>query len=276
MMLVSFSVILAVFFFGLTASAGEAADNSITCPNGRRSVQTWLSLQNRRQRRSYWNDYLTSTIRNVCVRSQHEHPPGLLCECINDRIQCGTRPSNRDRGWWAQALTMCFTECRCRGDTRPMNSQLTDATQAPRKEDPFWGEMEDQQDDLSQSGTSSQASKDWTLQSIWGKTKKICGWKSCSGPGSCNSLRGIDGCDRLVCRVWEPTPFGIKDSSACYIPHSSGMFNSFSALGGRSVDQAACACNASYISHQCCEEPDGIVWEAPEAKLGELNSELKI
>lgn len=37
-------------------------------------------------------------------------------------------------------------------------------------------------------------------------------------------------------------------------------------------DQLACPCNATYVSYSCCESGTGIVWEAPDKKLGELEA----
>ncbi|KAI9678174.1 MAG: hypothetical protein M1817_006119 [Caeruleum heppii] len=44
-------------------------------------------------------------------------------------------------------------------------------------------------------------------------------------------------------------------------------------LGGRSpsdVPAIACACNATYVSRGCCDSDDGMIWEAPSLKLGNL------
>jgi hypothetical protein len=42
-------------------------------------------------------------------------------------------------------------------------------------------------------------------------------------------------------------------------------------LGGRrDFDAEYCACNATYISGACCDSLDGLIWEAPEMKIGEL------
>ena len=40
--------------------------------------------------------------------------------------------------------------------------------------------------------------------------------------------------------------------------------------GGKRHETEPCACNTTYVSHGCCDSEDGRVWEAPEAKLGEL------
>jgi hypothetical protein len=31
-----------------------------------------------------------------------------------------------------------------------------------------------------------------------------------------------------------------------------------------------CPCNTTYVSQACCDGHDGMIWEAPELKLGEL------
>ncbi|KAI9676055.1 MAG: hypothetical protein M1817_000798 [Caeruleum heppii] len=36
------------------------------------------------------------------------------------------------------------------------------------------------------------------------------------------------------------------------------------------ADFMACPCNGTYVSEACCEAPDGMVFEGPEKKLGEL------
>jgi hypothetical protein len=277
MMPLSFSTLLALFFFGLTAIAGPAGDNAIQCPNGPRSVQRWL---NRRpvpttafeiEKREFWDIYWLSTIQDVCIPSPHNSLPGLGCVCIQHRIICAPNGRNRNRYGFLEALGMCRDLCRC-GTGPDFDKGLIDADQVKaQQQDSFWnakGSYEDQ----SQSDVSSKASDHWSLRA-WSKTKQICGWKTCRGPAGCNSLRLSDGCGDLVCRVWEQTPGTFDDLSACFIPHS-GVISTISGLGGRSIDQPACACNATYISHQCCEKPDGVVWEAPEAKLGELRTEF--
>ena len=39
---------------------------------------------------------------------------------------------------------------------------------------------------------------------------------------------------------------------------------------GQSSEAPACPCNTTYVSHSCCDAESGIVWEAPELKLGEM------
>jgi hypothetical protein len=45
-------------------------------------------------------------------------------------------------------------------------------------------------------------------------------------------------------------------------------------IGGRDVEELHqadwCACNATYISAGCCASANGLVWEPPEFKIGEL------
>ncbi|KAI9757588.1 MAG: hypothetical protein M4579_003400 [Chaenotheca gracillima] len=41
-------------------------------------------------------------------------------------------------------------------------------------------------------------------------------------------------------------------------------------LGGKRDEGFPCPCNSTYVSHACCGATDGLVWEGPQAKLGEL------
>jgi hypothetical protein len=43
-------------------------------------------------------------------------------------------------------------------------------------------------------------------------------------------------------------------------------------FGGRKreIQEDMCPCNGTYVSRKCCNVDDGLVWEAPEFKLGEM------
>ena len=41
-------------------------------------------------------------------------------------------------------------------------------------------------------------------------------------------------------------------------------------LSGKREESRPCPCNATYVSHTCCDVEDGLVWEAGKFKLGEL------
>ena len=77
----------------------------------------------------------------------------------------------------------------------------------------------------------------------------------------------------------DPKNFGLgeflaKCAGAVFVGSILGMPNS--RLGGRSVDeQKLCACNASYVSRGCCGSKDGLIWEPPGMKMGELRRDLE-
>ena len=64
-----------------------------------------------------------------------------------------------------------------------------------------------------------------------------------------------------------------KTQSERYVP-GKGMVMFAAAcmisLGGKREEQVPCPCNRTYVSHGCCEAPDGIVREPEHFKLGEL------
>ena len=43
-----------------------------------------------------------------------------------------------------------------------------------------------------------------------------------------------------------------------------------SKLGKRDDEESSCPCNASYVSHGCCDSKHGLVWEHPNQNLGRL------
>ncbi|KAI9893723.1 MAG: hypothetical protein M1814_005939 [Vezdaea aestivalis] len=51
-----------------------------------------------------------------------------------------------------------------------------------------------------------------------------------------------------------------------------GSGSSQGLLGGRSVqaEESHCVCNSTYVSAACCQATDGLVWEAPNFKMGIL------
>ncbi|KAI9725204.1 MAG: hypothetical protein M1828_003385 [Chrysothrix sp. TS-e1954] len=62
--------------------------------------------------------------------------------------------------------------------------------------------------------------------------------------------------------------------SGSYLPRLNQMVYNRGCLSPElSVKRAEampCACNGTYVSHACCNTEEGLVWERPEMKLGEL------
>ena len=52
--------------------------------------------------------------------------------------------------------------------------------------------------------------------------------------------------------------------------HDSGLF------AANSGARIACPCNATYVLYACCNSADGIVFEAPKLKLGELQQDPSV
>ncbi|KAI9725325.1 MAG: hypothetical protein M1828_003340 [Chrysothrix sp. TS-e1954] len=71
------------------------------------------------------------------------------------------------------------------------------------------------------------------------------------------------------CQIWgsqlDPATHAVRYWARCgltfHLPHKRD-------------EEVPCPCNGTYVSHACCDSRDGLVWEAPELKLGELVEEL--
>ena len=84
---------------------------------------------------------------------------------------------------------------------------------------------------------------------------------NCSVGAQCH---GTDCNCHVVGAKYEPSVGQIEYFARCQYGQISGP------LINRDL-AAPCPCNTTYVSHQCCKkELDGLVWEAPELKLGEL------
>jgi hypothetical protein len=123
-----------------------------------------------------------------------------------------------------------------------------------------------------------------------------CG-KVCYGPARkfCSNTKGIEGCKCIVQSSLSillelGLDYGAPVAVCLAVSALPGYLmakDSMKAglLGGRSLDGRAlstpealmaeidtwgCPCNVSYVSRQCCESDDGMVWEEGYLKLGEL------
>lgn len=103
-------------------------------------------------------------------------------------------------------------------------------------------------------------------------------------PGQCEILSGSDSCttnadcggNGCQCTAW-PTTLTGADGGEHYqttcappavLPRAEMQRKD---LLETSHDPTACACNVTYVSRACCSAANGLVWEGPEKKLGELN-----
>ena len=87
-------------------------------------------------------------------------------------------------------------------------------------------------------------------------------WKNCTSNADC-SAGGEKGC---MCTThkeqYQPGSGTVAFLAACII--------SISGAGGKREEMRPCPCNATYVSQACCAAADGLVWEEPHFKLGEL------
>jgi hypothetical protein len=88
----------------------------------------------------------------------------------------------------------------------------------------------------------------------------------CSGQDTCSFMKENVGCPETACRV----PPSLDNSH-----YELGRCLSVASLiGKRDVESDwACACNSSYVSAGCCKSSDGLLWEKPGARLGEMRLE---
>ena len=89
--------------------------------------------------------------------------------------------------------------------------------------------------------------------------------------GTCVAGTNCSG-DHCSCQVkastYDPRSNTLKYLAGC-------IFNPSDLVGTKRDEQMPCPCNASYVSYSCCGAiENGLVWEAPEMKLGELVKEL--
>ena len=72
---------------------------------------------------------------------------------------------------------------------------------------------------------------------------------------------------RCICRV-KPGVKGGWASRSCGVQARQGFLN------GKRSEPSICPCNGTYVSVGCCDVDDGLVWEPPEMKLGEMEEEV--
>ena len=94
-----------------------------------------------------------------------------------------------------------------------------------------------------------------------------CSATACSVGDACSG-------DNCTCQVtkaqYVPGAGSTKYYAECGSPFSSGSGSNRRLMRRHEEDLAYCPCNSTYISEKCCSAKDGLVWEAPEFKLGEL------
>ena len=98
--------------------------------------------------------------------------------------------------------------------------------------------------------------------------QELCSYPplQCNSSSSCGD-GGDAGC---VCQI-TGSPFLRADT----VMHLTACFRHWSGVKRRGddafEDERACPCNATYVSHRCCDAgADGLVWEPTNAKLGEV------
>ena len=81
--------------------------------------------------------------------------------------------------------------------------------------------------------------------------------KDCSAPAGGNST--------CMCQAHssqhQPASGTVAFMAACLVTLASG---------GKREEGLPCPCNSTYVSHHCCDVPDGWVWEPPDSNLGVL------
>ncbi|KAI9723850.1 MAG: hypothetical protein M1828_004100 [Chrysothrix sp. TS-e1954] len=76
--------------------------------------------------------------------------------------------------------------------------------------------------------------------------------------------------DDCICKVtgtrFEPRAGTLEYFASCGYNPKAGL------LGGKTKRQHSqpCPCNTTYVSYGCCDSEDGMIWEAPKLKIGEL------
>ena len=82
--------------------------------------------------------------------------------------------------------------------------------------------------------------------------------KDCSVPAGGNSTCSC----HAHSSQYQPGSGTVAFVAACLVTIGSG--------GGKRRESLPCPCNNTYVSHRCCGNFDGLVWEPPESNLGTL------
>lgn len=97
----------------------------------------------------------------------------------------------------------------------------------------------------------------------------ICGG-NCTGQADCSTEEGETSCGCIATSSMMGASLSDVVYSASCQASQSTIAGGGRGGGRRDLEGMPCPCNASYVSHTCCSANDGLVWEAPEAKLGVL------
>lgn len=96
-----------------------------------------------------------------------------------------------------------------------------------------------------------------------------CG-KNCSSAQDCSAFQAVgqeSGDGTCTCQA-HSSQYQPQSSTVAFLATCLTMLGSGG--GGKREEQLPCPCNSTYVSHSCCESPDGIVWEPSSMKLGFL------
>ena len=202
-----------------------------------------------------WRDYSASDMNHeICVGTRGK--PNVGCKCAPNGPLKGALNCNPPPGWtYSESLPLifwCKKLCLC---VPPVDE---DEDQPPPNI--FDDELSFRYTLLGNRRSESSPRVIFTRPDGRSNACNI----GCSSSDTCLPVRTRPGCQKAVCTV--------KKQSVGYfgIGTCSSMARSYFGGRKRDVNGPACACNATYVSSSCCHADEGIVWESPRARLGEV------
>ena len=174
-------------------------------------------------------------------------------------------------------MEWCYDACLCLTESEEETyTNETPAGQAQTQE----SEDEDVDPVAYRAGDRPGVGGGGTIQSIPGSPGSAANpgtaGEACFGNNTCQPLCMTGSCqlgsqcsgEHCLCQA----------KSATYVPNTGILeFTAgctfITSVAGKRSEPMPCPCNSTYVSLGCCHS-DGMIWEAPELKLGELQKEL--
>ena len=166
-------------------------------------------------------------------------------------------------GWANRFFTWCLRACRC-GSPEGQEELLAESSSQTQISDnvPDPNALSGNSSPLGSTGGTGSSNALGVDTSTW--TSSTSSLSRCNGScavGSECSTTGI--AEDCVCQVqsstYEPASGVIQYTAAC-----------MQSLVSIRDEPVPCPCNETYVSHGCCGSFDGMIWEEPGMKLGEL------